>query len=57
MELGFLQALKPTTPSSLPSYEVRRIIKAFIDAQWLSELDAKLEIYRQQLMDKDNDSE
>ena len=57
MELGFLQALKPTTHSSQPSYEVRRIIKAFIDAQWLSELDAKLEIYQQQLMDKDNDSE
>lgn len=57
VELGFLRVLKSTTPSSQPSYEVRRIIKAFVDAQWLAELDTKLEVYRQQLMNKDNDSE
>ena len=57
VELGFLRVLKSTTPSSQPSYEVRRIIKAFVDAQWLAELDTKLEVYRQQLTNKDNDSE
>jgi hypothetical protein len=27
-------------------YEVRRIIKAYVDAQWLSEFDARLAAYR-----------
>ena len=57
VELGFLRRLKSSTPGSQPSYEVRRIIKAFVDAQWLAEFDSKLENYRQQLTDKDNDSE
>jgi hypothetical protein len=49
VELGFLRKLKNSSPSSQPSYEVRRIIKAFIDAQWLSEFDRQLESYRQHL--------
>lgn len=57
VELGFLRRLKPATTSSQPVYEVRRIIKAYVDAQWLAELDAKLESYRQQLISKDNDNE
>ena len=57
VELGFLRRLKSATPSSQPGYEVRRIIKAFVDAQWLAELDAKLENYRQQLLNKDSDDE
>ena len=57
VELGFLRRLKSTTPTSQPSYEVRRIIKAFVDAQWLSEFDAKLETYRQQLLNREIDSE
>lgn len=57
VELGFLRRLKSSTPASQPSYEVRRIIKAFVDAQWLAEFDSKLENYRQQLTDKDSDSE
>ena len=28
------------------SYEVRRVLKAFVDAQWLAEFDARLEAYR-----------
>jgi hypothetical protein len=32
-----------------PSYEVRRILKAFVDAQWLAEFDARLASYRNQL--------
>jgi hypothetical protein len=54
VELGFLRKLKTSTPSAPPSYEVRRIIKAFIDAQWLSDFDHKLESYRQQLSSGDN---
>jgi len=57
VDLGFLRALKPATPSSQPSYEVRRIIKAFVDAQWLAAFDTKLEVYRQQLMNTDSDSD
>lgn len=39
VELGFLRAV----PDG--SYEVRRILKAFVDAQWLAELDARLAEY------------
>lgn len=50
-ELGFLQKLKPAggTSSGLASYEVRRILKAFVDAQWLAEFDARLASYQSQL--------
>lgn len=48
VDLGFLRRLKAATGSSQDRghYEVRRILKAFVDAQWLSEFDARLEIYR-----------
>ena len=46
-EMGFLRKLKAS--SGPPSYEVRRILKAFVDAQWLAEFDARLEGYRLQL--------
>lgn len=46
-EMGFLRKLKAS--SGPPSYEVRRILKAFVDAQWLAEFDARLEAYRLQL--------
>ncbi len=42
-ELGFLQRLKSTGE---PAYELRRILKAFVDAQWLADFDARLETYR-----------
>lgn len=50
-ELGFLQKLKPVggTPAGPATYEVRRILKAFVDAQWLAELDARLTTYQSQL--------
>ncbi len=57
VELGFLQRLKSSTAGSQPSFEVRRIIKAFVDAQWLAEFDSKLESYRQQLSSSENDNE
>jgi hypothetical protein len=49
VELGFLRRLKVTSGPS--SFEVRRILKAFVDAQWLSDFDARLAAYRAQLAD------
>jgi Domain of unknown function (DUF4194) len=48
VDLGFLRRLKGTTHAALDSarYEVRRILKSFVDAQWLAEFDARLEQYR-----------
>ncbi len=40
-ELGFLRRLKDSR-----NFEVLRIIKAYVNAQWLSEFDKKLEEYR-----------
>lgn len=50
-ELGFLQKLKPAAGALAgpATYEVRRILKAFVDAQWLAEFDARLAIYQSQL--------
>ena len=42
LEMGFLRRLRGTDNQ----YEVRRILKAFVDAQWLNELDQRLVIYR-----------
>jgi hypothetical protein len=44
IELGFLRRLKVTSGPS--NFEVRRILKAFVDAQWLSEFDTRLAAYR-----------
>lgn len=44
VKLGFLRPLK--TGSGSLSFEVRRILKAFVDAQWLAEFDQRLEAYR-----------
>jgi hypothetical protein len=41
VELGFLRRLRGEDVQ----FEVRRILKAFVDAQWLHELDARLEDY------------
>ena len=41
VELGFLRPAK----NSEPVYEVRRILKAFVDGQWLADFDAKLAEY------------
>lgn len=48
VELGFLHKLKPAATGPA-SYEVRRILKAFVDAQWLAEFDARLAVYQTQL--------
>lgn len=53
VDLGFLRRLKPAGGSGQDRghYEVRRILKAFVDAQWLAEFDARLEVYRTALSD------
>ena len=48
-ELGFLRRLKTSTPTSQGNYEVQRILKAFVDAQWLSEFDERLAAYQVRL--------
>jgi hypothetical protein len=45
VELGFLRRL----PGQPGLFEVRRILKAFIDAQWLGEFDRRLNEYRVRL--------
>lgn len=47
VELGFLRKLKAGTGQ--PAFEVRRILKAFVDAQWLADFDARLAAYQLQL--------
>lgn len=55
IELGFLRRLKAGNGTQQPNYEVRRIIKSFVDAQWLSDFDRKLEQYKNHLASSDND--
>lgn len=45
VELGFLRRLR----SENNMFEVQRILKAFVDAQWLAEFDARLAAYRARL--------
>jgi len=47
VELGFLRRLKPGTGQAA-AFEVRRILKAFVDAQWLADFDARLAAYQVQ---------
>jgi hypothetical protein len=49
-EFGFIRKLKSQANSPQPTaYEVRRILKAFVDAQWLADFDARLDAYRRHL--------
>ena len=45
VKLGFLRLLR----GQKQMFEVRRILKAFVDAQWLTEFDQRLMAYRQEL--------
>lgn len=52
VELGFLRRLKPVAPSQSGQamvFEVRRILKAFVDAQWLADFDLQLAAYQAHL--------
>jgi hypothetical protein len=42
VDMGFLRKLR----GSADRFEVRRILKAFVDSQWLAELDSRLKMYR-----------
>ena len=46
IELGFVRRLKPAGAGQPAMFEVRRILKAFVDAQWLNELDQRLASYK-----------
>jgi len=48
VELGFLRRLKQGAGQTAV-FEVRRILKAFVDAQWLADFDARLAAYQVQL--------
>jgi len=43
VEMGFVRTLE----HGKETYEVRRILRAFVDADWISSLDEKLESYRE----------
>ena len=53
VELGFLRKLKPAGVDKQLNYEVRRIIKAFVDAQWLAEFDQRLNDYKTHFIAKE----
>jgi Domain of unknown function (DUF4194) len=44
-DLGFLRQVKSTAQGGEQAFEVRRILKAFVDGQWLADLNAKLSEY------------
>ena len=48
VELGFLRRMK-AAQGQPATFEVRRILKSFVDAQWLAEFDARLAAYRAHL--------
>ncbi|MDZ4252333.1 MAG: DUF4194 domain-containing protein [Sulfuritalea sp.] len=53
VDLGFLRRLKVGAGGTVAmaggaSYEVRRILKAFVDAQWLADFDTRLAAYQAQ---------
>jgi hypothetical protein len=52
VKLGFLRPLQ----DQKQMFEVRRILKAFVDAQWLTEFDQRLAVYRRQLLEKEGES-
>ena len=60
VELGFLRRMRAESggiagAGARPTFEVRRILKAFVDAQWLAEFDARLAQYRTLLEGTGND--
>lgn len=63
VELGFVRRLKNPSETAVgrsaaePVFEVRRILKAFVDAQWLADFDARLAAYQAQLAGGDSATE
>jgi len=48
-ELGFVRKIRGGRPGGEQAYEVRRILQAFINAQWLTEFNERLAEYRHHL--------
>ncbi len=57
IDLGFVRRLKPQTAGQEPMFEVRRILKAFVDAQWLADFDQRLAAYQAQLAQPEQEQE
>lgn len=57
MELGFLRKLRTSTSQAQASFEVMRILKAFVDAQWLAEFDTRLAEYREYVLGREATSD
>lgn len=60
VELGFLRRLKANAAvnsTNGANFEVRRILKAFVDAQWLADFDARLAAYQAQLNGEEDKSD
>lgn len=55
VELGFARKLR-SKGGGERAYEIRRILKSFVDAEWLGELDARLDEYLQHLTGPDDDA-
>lgn len=50
VQLGFLRRMNsPPASSATAVFEVRRILKAFVDAQWLVDFDTQLTAYQRHL--------
>lgn len=49
VELGFLRHMKAQDGARGREFEVQRFLKAFVDAQWLTEFDSRLAAYRSEL--------
>lgn len=56
VELGFLRRLK-TQSSRDDAFEVRRILKAFVDAQWLHDFDQRLAQYQARLVESNGEED
>ena len=58
-ELGFVKKVRAGvgTGGSDVAYEVRRLLNAFVDAQWLAEFDDRLAAYHTQLVGPGKDEE
>lgn len=49
VELGFLRRMKAQDGARSREFEVQRFLKAFVDAQWLTEFNSRLAAYRSEL--------
>ena len=49
VDLGFLRRMKGPEGAPRHEYEVQRFLKAFVDAQWLTEFDNRLAAYKAEL--------